>query len=42
MYRSRGNTYTVKIGKPIAWQTFDKSHTAMEWAQWVQNKVYEI
>lgn len=42
MYRSKGNNYTVKIGKPIAWQTFDKSRTPLQWAQWVQNKVYEL
>ena len=42
MYKSNGNVYTVKIGKPIAWQTFDKSQTPLQWAQWVRNKVYEI
>ncbi len=42
MYRSQGNTYIVKIGKPIPWQTFDKSRSARQWAQWVQSKVYEL
>jgi len=42
MYRSRGNHYIVKIGKPISWQTFDKSKNAKEWAQWVKDRVYEI
>ena len=42
MYRSQGNHYTVYIGKPIPYQTFDKQKTALEWAQWVKDKVYEI
>lgn len=42
MVRSRGNEYTVRFGKPIPWQTFDKSHTAQEWAQWVKDEVYKI
>ena len=42
MYRSRGNHYTVRIGKPIPWQTFDKSKKPGEWGRWVQDRVYEI
>lgn len=42
MYKNVHKTFTVKIGKPIPWQTFDKSKTAVEWAQYVQQKVYEL
>ena len=42
MYRSRGGSYTVRIGQPIPWQTFDQSRTPTQWAQWVKDKVYEI
>ena len=42
MYRSRGNHYTVRIGKPIPWQTFDKSKTPVEWAAFVREEVYKI
>ncbi len=42
MHRSCGNTYTVKIGKPIPWQTFDRTRTPIQWARWVQSKIYEI
>ncbi len=42
MYRSNGNKYTVRIGRPIVWQTFDKSKSAKEWAQWVQDCVYQL
>ena len=42
MYKSQGRHYIVHIGKPIPYQTFDKSRSAKEWAQWVQDRVYEI
>lgn len=42
MYRSQGQTYTVKIGRPIPWQTFDKSRSLSEWGLWVEDRVYEI
>lgn len=42
MYRSQGNKYTVRIGAPIPWETFDKTRTPQQWAQWVQNKVYQL
>ncbi len=42
MYRSQGKTYAVRIGKPIPWQTFDKTRTPDEWAQWVKDQVYSL
>ena len=42
MYRNVHKSFTVKIGKPIPWQTFDKSKTPMEWAKFVEDKVYEL
>ena len=42
MYRNVGKTFRVVIGKPIPWQTFDKSRTSMEWAQYVEARVYEL
>ena len=42
MYKNTGNTFHVTIGKPIPWQTFDKSRTPMEWAQFVQDQVYAL
>ena len=42
MYKNTGNTFHVKIGKPIPWQTFDKSKTPAEWAEHVKNQVYEL
>ena len=42
MYKNRGKKMTVTFGKPISWQTFDKSKTPAQWAQWVRDKVYEL
>jgi len=42
MYKNVHKTFRVAIGKPIPWQTFDKSKTPAEWAQWVQQRVYEL
>lgn len=42
MYKNRNKDFTIKIGKPIPWQTFDKSHTPKEWAQIVKERVYAL
>ena len=42
MYRNVHKSFTVKIGKPIPWQTFNKSKTPVEWAKFVEDKVYEL
>lgn len=42
MYKNRHKTFRVAIGKPIPWQTFDKSKTPMEWAKYVQDIVYGL
>ena len=42
MYKNTGNTFPVKIGKPIPWQTFDKSKSPMEWAKYVEDQVYKL
>ncbi len=42
MYKNVHKEFTVKIGKPIPWQTFDKSRSPKDWAQWVQDRVYEL
>ena len=40
MFKNRNKCFTVKIGKPIPWQTFDHSRTPAEWATYVQDIVY--
>lgn len=42
MFKNRNKTFTVTFGKPIPWQTFDKSKTATQWAQWVREQVYKL
>jgi len=42
MYKNNGKTFRIKIGKPISWQTFDKSRSPMEWAEFVKNVVYSL
>jgi len=42
MFRKRGKTIKVKIGKPIPYQTFDKSNNHNIWAQKVRDIVYGL
>ena len=42
MYKNVGKDFRITIGKPIPWQTFDKSKTPAEWAQFVKDKVYSL
>ena len=42
MLKNRHKTFTVTIGKPIPWQTFDKSKTPAEWAAYVKDIVYKL
>lgn len=42
MFKNRHKTFKVTIGKPIPWQTFDKSKSAKEWASHVRDIVYKL
>ena len=42
MFKNRNKTFKVTIGKPIPWQTFDKSKKPAEWAQYVKELVYTL
>ena len=42
MYKNNGKTFRIKIGKPIPWQTFDRSKSPVEWAEYVKNIVYSL
>ncbi|MDR1455430.1 MAG: hypothetical protein LBJ01_07255 [Tannerella sp.] len=35
-FRQRGRTFTLHIGKPVPWQTFDRTETHREWAHRMQ------
>ena len=42
MYKNVHKSFRITIGKPIPWQTLDKSRTPTEWAQYVQDVVYKL
>ena len=42
MFKNTGNTFRITIGKPIPWQTFDKSKSPIEWANFVKKQVYSL
>ena len=42
MYKNVHKIFRVAIGKPIPWQTFDKTRTPAQWAQMVQDIVYKL
>jgi putative hemolysin len=40
LFKAKGSTFTIRIGKPIARQTFDSSKSPQQWADWVKQIVY--
>ena len=42
LFKQKGETITIKFGKPISYQTFDKSRSQEEWAKYVREKVYDM
>lgn len=42
MFKQKGNHFRVVVGSPISYQTFDKSRSPVDWAEWVRRKVYEL
>ncbi|MDL2227751.1 1-acyl-sn-glycerol-3-phosphate acyltransferase [Odoribacter sp. OttesenSCG-928-L07] len=42
MFKQKGKTIELIIGKPIPWQTFDKSKSEKEWAQMIKEDVYKL
>lgn len=42
MYRNRGKTFHITIGKPIDHTTLDNSKTAKQWARHIQDIVYQL
>ena len=42
MFKQKGKHFTIRIGKPIPWQTFDKSSSLSNWADWVKEIVYQM
>ena len=42
MFKQKGKEIQLVFGKPIPWETFDKSRSPLEWANWVKSKSYEL
>lgn len=42
LFRQRGKTVDLVFGEPIPWQTFDRTKSAAEWAEWVKEKSYQL
>jgi len=42
MFRQKGKKIRLIFGKPIPWQTFDRSKALPDWADWVKSKTYEL
>lgn len=41
-FKKKNETLTLKIGKPISWQSFDKSKKPKEWAKEVRDILYRL
>ncbi len=42
MFSQKGKNISLVFGKTIPWQTFDKSKSLPEWAEWVKERSYEL
>lgn len=42
MYRAQHGHFKVIFGKPVPYETFDGSRTAVDWAAWMQEEVYKL
>lgn len=42
MFSQKGKEIMLVFGNPIPWQTFDNSRSAVDWADWVKSRSYEL
>ena len=42
MMKKKNAKFTITFGKPISWQSLDKSKTPLEWAQNIKESVYKL
>ena len=42
MFKQKDKEISLLFGRRIPWQTFDKSRSALEWADWVKAKSYDL
>lgn len=41
-FKKQGQSFTITIGKPISWQSLDKSKKPAEWAKEIRKTVYSL
>jgi 1-acyl-sn-glycerol-3-phosphate acyltransferase len=42
MFKQKDKEIILVFGKPIPWETFDKTRSALEWAEWMKSKSYDL
>jgi len=42
MFKQKNKEISLIFGNPIPWETFNKSRSALEWADWVKSKSYNL
>jgi 1-acyl-sn-glycerol-3-phosphate acyltransferase len=42
MFKQKDKEISLVFGEPIPWKTFDKTRSALEWADWVKSKSYDL
>jgi putative hemolysin len=42
MFLQKGKEIDLVFGKAIPWETFDRTRSALEWAEWVKSKSYAL
>jgi hypothetical protein len=42
MFKQKDKEIRLVFGKAIPWETFDKTKSALEWADWVKSKTYDL
>lgn len=42
MFKQKDKEISLTFGKVIPWSTFDKSKSALEWADWIKTKSYDL
>ncbi len=42
LFKNKGKTFRIVIGKPIPWESFDKTKSPSEWAEHVKDIVYDL
>lgn len=42
MMKKKNDEFTITFGKPLSWESLDKSKTPIQWAQYIKESVYTL